>query len=240
MFGSKRRLSNVPELNISCNNVKLAVTTCVKYLGTYVDNCLSGTDMFDYVIKKINGTIKFLYRNKSFLDMDVRKMLVNSLIQPRFDYSCNLWYRPIGKTKQSKLQRCQNKCIRYILGLPNKQHLDFAHFKKLKYLNVEKRVEYLTLCNMYSIVNGSCPDYLKDLIQFKSHHHYTRKSTKSVFQEHIGSNGKLSFYYNGSKLWNDLDNDIKMCKNKSSFKFKCKKFLTQSMEKAANCDFIYY
>ena len=66
LFGSKGKLNKLPELNIVCNNVKIMNTTCVKYLGANLDCHLSGVSMYESVIKKINNSIKFLYRKMSF------------------------------------------------------------------------------------------------------------------------------------------------------------------------------
>ena len=240
VFGSKQKLKKARSLNIIVNNVTVEVTKCIKYLGAYIDENLSGNVMFDYIIKKINSTSKFLYRNKSFFNFDVRKMLVNSLIQPRFDYACQIWYRSIGKTKQSQLQRCQNKCMRFICDYPSRHHISFKDFKKLNYLSVSKRVDYLTLCNMYNIINKQGPSYQLELIKPCSHKHSTRQNVNSVEIESVKTFGKSSFYFNGSKLWNNLDNKIKCCNSKSIFKNLCKKYLMKSMESAANCEFIYY
>ena len=101
LFGSNKKLKNSNPLSIVVDNVRLQETKCVKYLGAHIDDNLSGNTMFTNVINKIKCTMKFLYRNKSFMNFEVRKMLVNSLIQPRFDYACNIWFRCSGKTKQN-------------------------------------------------------------------------------------------------------------------------------------------
>ena len=196
--------------------------------------------MFDYVIKKINGTIKFLYRNRSFMKTEVRKMLVNSLIQPWFDYACNLWYRPIGKTKQLSIQRCQNKSIQFIMNLPSRHHMEFKLFKELKYLNVHKRVEYLTLCSAHAIINNNSPKYMHELINTRSHKHNTRSGTNSLYINNVKSHGKLSFGYNASCSWNKLASETKSIVKKVPFKMACKKYLVNSMEVESKLDFIFY
>ena len=101
---------------MSCNNSILENSHCVKYLGANIDETLSGKVMFEQVVKKINSTLKVLYRQKSFWDENVRKMLAVALIQPRFDYSFNFWYRSVGKVCQNKLQICQNKTVKICVG----------------------------------------------------------------------------------------------------------------------------
>lgn len=225
---------------MSCNNSILENSNCVKYLGANIDETLSGKVMFEQVVKKINSTLKFLYRQKSFWDENVRKMLAVALIQPRFDYSCNFWYRSVGKVCQNKLQICQNKTIRFVLGLKNREHLEYTHFSKLNWLNVPKRVEYLTLNHMYNISTGNCPGYLQSLVNPKVHKYNTRSGDNAFSLSNVKRAGKISFNYNGSVLWNSLPVEMRNIKSKSSFKIKCKKYLMNSLEKEYSDSFVYY
>ena len=43
--GTKRKLSNCRNLNVSCNGINIESKTSVKYLGDSIDNCLSGDSM---------------------------------------------------------------------------------------------------------------------------------------------------------------------------------------------------
>ena len=102
LFGSVHKINKTSELNILCYNVKLTSTTSIKYLGVLIDQHLSDNQMYESVVKKVSSTLRFFYRNKRYLCEYVRKMLVNRLIQPGFDYASNLWYRSLTKTKPKK------------------------------------------------------------------------------------------------------------------------------------------
>lgn len=240
LFGSVHKINKTTELNILCNNVKLSSTTSIKYLGALIDQHLSGNQMYESVIKKISSTLRFFYRNKRYLCKDVRKMLVNSLIQPRFDYACNLWYRSLTKTKQKKLQVLQNKSMRFILGVHNRFHLGYAHFEKLNLLNVNSRVNYITLCHTYNIINGSSAKYLEELVEKSTHKYNTRSNVNSLNIVHVGTFGKCSFKYNSSKMWNELPAEIKTAKTKCSFKILCKKHLMKEIKLSEESSYIYY
>ena len=142
--------------------------------------------------------------------------------------------------KQNKMQRCQNKCIRFILDLPARHHVTFNEFKKLNYLSVANRVDYITLCNMFNIMNKTSPEYMCSLIENTSHNYNTRQNKNAVRMENVKAYGKHSFFYNGSKLWNKLENNVKLCETKIKFKKSCKKYLMETMDSVYNCDFIYY
>ena len=88
-----------------------------------MDETMSGKPMTLKVIHNVNGKLKFLYRNNSFLTPGLRKMLCNALIQPHFDYACSAWYPNLNAKLKRKLQIMQNKCIRFCLKLDKMHHL---------------------------------------------------------------------------------------------------------------------
>ena len=47
------------------------------------------------------------------------------------------WYPNLTKTLSIKLQRAQNKCIRFCLNLDNRAHLDKKEFKDINWLPVK-------------------------------------------------------------------------------------------------------
>ena len=51
-----------------------------------------GETMSLRVIGKTNSRLKYLYRKNRFLDVPLRKLLCNALIQPHFDYNRTSWY----------------------------------------------------------------------------------------------------------------------------------------------------
>ena len=48
-------------------------------------------------------------------------------------------------------------------------HLGYVHFEKLKLLNVYSRVNYITLCHTYNIINRKCAKYLEELVVKTTH-----------------------------------------------------------------------
>ena len=66
LFGPKRKLKNFNDFTICCNNHVIQSTDHVKYLGVYIDSSLRGDYIVDSVVKKVNGRLKFLYRQAFF------------------------------------------------------------------------------------------------------------------------------------------------------------------------------
>ena len=90
-------------------------TDHVKYLGVYIDNLLSGDFIVDNIVHKVNGRLKFLYRQAKFLDLSCKMSLCSALIQCHLDYACSAWYSGLSKCMKQRLQVCQNKMVGFHL-----------------------------------------------------------------------------------------------------------------------------
>ena len=74
----------------------------VEYLGCLLDETLSDQEMAIKVLKKVNGKLRFLYRQGKYLNPRLRRMLCNTLIQPHFDFACSAWYPNLTKRFEKK------------------------------------------------------------------------------------------------------------------------------------------
>ena len=87
--------------------------------------------MATHVINKLNSRLRFLYRQNKFLDIPLRRLLCNAMIQPFFfDYACNAWYPNLNKNLKTLLQAAQNKCIRFCLKLGDRKSVTLKNLKK--------------------------------------------------------------------------------------------------------------
>ena len=84
------------------------------------------------IVNKINGELKFLYRENRFLTPELCRMLSNVLIQPHFDYACTVWYPNLTEKTKNKIQIMQNKCIQFCLRLDKIQYISFTEFRLIK------------------------------------------------------------------------------------------------------------
>ena len=92
LFTSKRKVQLVQKLNITYNNIPIKQHASVSYLDCILDNTLSGESMALSVINKVNSKLRFLSRNKSFLNPQLSRLMCNALIQPHFDYASSTWH----------------------------------------------------------------------------------------------------------------------------------------------------
>ena len=128
------------------------------------------------MLGKINSKLKFLYRKQNFLDGSLRRLLLNALIQPRFDYACTSWYPMLNKRLSKKIQAAQNKCIRFYLNLKNAAHIVATDFKAINWLPTKNRMDQCVCANVMKFFNGTPPAYSDEIFHPANLGRITRRS----------------------------------------------------------------
>jgi len=157
LFSPKNLRKNAESIIINRHDVTLKQFSTVEYLGCLLDSTLSGEEMALKVLKKVNGRLRYLYRQGKYLNPRLRRMLCNALIQPHFDYACSAWYPNLRKGLKDKLQIAQNKCIRFCLFLGNREGIRYKHLKKINWLPVSERVKQFIAVSVYKFSNNLAP-----------------------------------------------------------------------------------
>ena len=134
----------------------------VNCLGCVLDKTMSGETMALRVIEKINSRLKFPYRKNRFLDVPLRRLLCNALIQPHIDYVCIAWCLNLTKKLKDELQVKQNKCSRFCLKLKCKGHISNEHFEKLNWVPVNQRFKQCVTSTVFKFVQNKFPSYMNE------------------------------------------------------------------------------
>ena len=220
LFSPKNLSKSAEPLIVKRNDVTLKQYSSVEYLGCLLDNTLSGEDMAVKVLTKVNGRLRFLYRQGKYLNQRLRCMLCNTIIQPHFDYASSAWYPNLSKGLKNKLQIAQNKCIRYCLYLDNREGIRYKHFKEINWLPITDRVDQFIAVSAYKFSNGLAPKYMEDVFKKNSSLRHTRYSDESKlsipYRKH--DYGKHCLSYRGATIWNSLEINIKESKSCNNFK----------------------
>ena len=116
-FGTCKKLAHTDPLDISCYGNKFKIPKQVKYLGGYLDSYLNCDTMAWNAISKVNSGLKFIYRQRKYLNSKIIKILSTAILQPHMDYGIHIWYRSVKQTLRTRLQTAQNKMVRLVCGL---------------------------------------------------------------------------------------------------------------------------
>ena len=134
---------------------KIHAPPSVKYLGLTIDQYVSGDEMARVIIKKVNFSLKLLYRQANFLDQRIKKIQCSALVLRLFNYSISSWYGGVLAQMIKSLQIAQNKVTRFILGKDARYHITDYDYKALNFLNIHNRAKQLRfLMNMVLNISG--------------------------------------------------------------------------------------
>ena len=196
--------------------------------------------MFSKVVGKVSGRLRFLYRKQNFLDLKLRRMLCNALIQPHFDYASSAWYPNLNKKCKHKIQTMQNKCIRFCLSLGNRHHIGTNEFKEINWLPSKERFEQSICTKVYNFFNEKAPIYIKDIFSNDTSPYSTRASVNKLkIPRKRTEIGKNSIAFNGPKFWNQLPSDTKSAKSRNSFTHSIKREYFRELGRSENENSVY-
>ena len=99
------------------------------------------------------------------------------MIQPFFDYACNLWYPNINKKLKMRLQASQNKCIRFCLKLNHRSSIKSKKISKKNWFPIHERVSKCSLHSKDKFFTKSCPNYFDEIyVPLETNGVHTRSS----------------------------------------------------------------
>ena len=190
---------------------------------------------------KINVRLRFLYRKQNFLDLSLRRLPANALIQPHFNYACSAWFPLLDKRLTKKIQTAQSKCISFCLNLNNRAHIGIKEFKVINWLPTKEKFEQCTATKVFKFFDNSAPSYVSEMFSPAGQIRVTRRSKNKLDKPFRKSNkGQNGLSYLGPKIWNSLNSDLKFAKNVNGFKHKIKDKFLKDLHTQEISPYIFY
>lgn len=219
----------VPEVpcEILIGENKIECVDVIKYLGVMIDKHLNFREHVNYLIKKINKKVNFLFRIGDSVSVLTRVTIYKSIISPHFDY-CSTILLDVGETEMQMLQRAQNRAMRAIIRC-NRYTPIRAMLDALNFMNVKQRLSFNSLILIHKMKNDISPKYLtKDIKLISERHNYnTRQKNDIQIQKRNQSKSQHSLLYNGFKLFNELPTEMKIENSLLKFKRLAKDYAKQ-------------
>ena len=226
-----------------CGEVK-EETTSEKLLGIIVNNSATfknhfyGDEENTGLFKQLSTRVTMLKRLKKFMSPARLKLIMEGLFSSKMIYGMTVWGRvwnipgdldegtrtspTMTKEDLRKVQVLQNKCLRLVTNCDYKTPTSTL-IKKTNSLSVHQRIAHLSLCQVYTIFQTRNPVYHYSRLFGKDStdtHPNTRTtndcSTKRI--EFKLSMARSSLFYQSSRLWAALPNQVKSYRSKSVFK----------------------
>ena len=117
--GSKHVDKNSPRLQIVLDGKLMKQSDYFKYLGIYIDHCLTSNKHVTYIQSRVYPKLKLLNRISSFLSRDILPRIYKQTVLSLLDYGCTVWGE-CSKENALCLERLQIRAIRIILHADRK------------------------------------------------------------------------------------------------------------------------
>ena len=126
IFGSDHNINilqsmHLPGIEIQ-DNVFIPFADTVTNLGVVMDSKLTWKPQVTAVSRKVNRVLYGLRLFRSCTTEALRRRLTSALALSHLDY-CSLVYLDVPGELQTRLQRLQNSCVRYVCGARRDEHI---------------------------------------------------------------------------------------------------------------------
>ena len=127
---------------------------------------------------------------------------------------CSSWFPLLKTSLELKLQKAQNKCIRFCLNLPLRSHIYPSHFRKINWLPVSDRVEYCIANTIFNYSNGIVPGYIHKMFKPSFCKHSTRSQMTLDIPLQKTNTGQKSLFFLRPKIWSNISLVSKMLEHR--------------------------
>ena len=202
-------------------------------LGFIMDSDLSMKQHITRTCQTCYFELRRISSVRRFLTEEATKALVTSCVLSRIDY-CNALLTGCPDTTLQPLQKVQNSAARLIARSHSQQpcSLVLKKTQQLHWLPVSERIKYKVACTCFSIITGSAPSYLSELVSLYSPSRTLRSSsdTRLLRQGRYKrkTHGYRSFTIYAPQFWNSLPLHIRHASSLAVFKSNLKTFLFQN------------
>lgn len=204
---TKVELASIPSICVA--GERLAYVDSVKNLGLVMNNRLTWGGQVTAISNKVISLVQRLNRYREELPFGVRKILVQSLVLPAFDYG-SIVYHDLAVTLAVRLQRLQNSAVRFIFKVPRDVHIT-PYYARLEWMRLDRRRDVTALLTLHKILKFQTPQYLYDRFTYQSSVHglSTRQINFLSIPKHRTTIMNKSYSVAACRLWNALPQDLR-------------------------------
>ena len=208
LFGTAKRLSKCPDLNLLYNNSSILQTNTYKYLGTRIDPSLNLNDNFNHLYKQASAKLTVLATLKDQLTKESISKIYNGMIIPCLLYNCinNL---NLSATQQSKLHSIDRRA---------------ANLTGKKVNELHKLIENHSVRLVRKCIDGLVCSEFANYFVIRKHSKSTRNNGLQLHLPKVRLEfAKSGFFSMGVKKYNSLPIEIRQTESFSNFRKMCNK-----------------
>ena len=231
VFASRYNQHLYNDASMMIGNTTVVCEPQVKNLGVIFDQVMSMRQHVNYTSRTARFHLRNISRIRRYIPEESCKLVVQSLVTSRLDYSNGLLYG-IPKSAVSILQSVQNSAARIVTKTAPREHITPV-LRELHWLPVDRRIEYKILLYAYKALNGLAPEYLCNMVELYAPDRVLRSASQNLLVVSRGKHcqyGMRTFAMAAATLWNSLNvrdrsNRIRGSPSLESFKSNLKTLL---------------
>lgn len=232
VFGpQKDRTIISSNMQITVDGQQISPSDKARNLGLTYDTCLRFKPHISNCIRLAYYNLKMIYNSRYFLSQKVKKILCESLVLSKFNFSDFVYGSSIDAVDSRRIQTVQNSCLRLIFGIRKHQHITHK-LSEINWLNMYNRRQLHAACLCHKIILYKSPMYLYEKLSFRTDVHNLNIRSKGTLTPplHHTELFKRSFSYQITKIYNEIPQFFKT-KNFLQFKhlLKCKMLVDQNV-----------
>ena len=217
------------EITIKVDNITIQNTNETKFLGIWLDEHLKWTTHIQNLILKLTRNTNLLKYNQNLMPTITKKLVYHSHVASHIQYGLLLWGNNATESQLNKLQKIQNKCLKYLLPKEN----PITAGKKLNILNIRDMLKLVNLKFGYKLANKLLPPRIITICQEDSkkqtllpkHQYNTRNRNTPNLPKDASKLYRDSFLCKGPHSILSIDIDTQNSRTLSIFSNKCKAIL---------------
>ena len=161
------------------------------------------------------------------------KLVINALVFSRLFYCSSVWSNT-AKKNVDKLQLVQNFAARIVANKRKYEHVT-PILRSLNWLPVRDQLYFRDAVLAFKCMSGLAPVYLSDKLITRSTASKRELETRNSQMLNIPlfrtATGQKTFYYRTVNIWNNLNNNIKLCIDVNSFRSKLRGVLLDKFKR---------
>ena len=246
-----RKSGMAPTLNIKLHGKTLVPTKCVKYLGIFLDEFLSGETQCSELVKKLNRANGMLAKARHYVPDLELKNIYHAIFSSHIMYGSQVWTTKLISVSD-KIYRLQKAAMRIMTFSEFRAHSE-PLFKKLEILKFQDSIVVNNCSFVYDYLNNKLPGSFintfirtDDLYKYKTRQATTGKlyipayntstfGLKCIYKRCINSWNKITTELNLANKRNNINNpeitDIDLLKySRTILKDKITKYILSTYE----------
>ena len=201
---------------VEINGCNVQTSDCVKLLGIHIDDKLRFQKHISVVCSRASRQINAMNRVSKFLSKECKIKLYNAFILSNFLY-CSIVWHFCSSHCSYKMEKIQKRALRVVLNDYQASYQDLLNEVSRPTLYVS-RMKAIAI-EMFKCVKNISPIFLKNMFAHQDQPYELRGGSKFIQPlVRTTSFGINSFRYEGTKIWNNLPQQIKNANDVKEFK----------------------